>query len=110
MAIYAVQFMYADRSARDRARPHHRAYLQSQLEAGKLVKSGPYVDDSGALLIYEVDTEAELQEKASGVDAGRAGSRREMRLSSARPPLSGSIGALVIAAWIRRGLSGWMSP
>jgi uncharacterized protein YciI len=62
MAIYAVQFMYADRSARDRARPHHRPYLQSQLEAGKLVKSGPYVDDSGALLIYEVDTEAELQE------------------------------------------------
>ena len=62
MATYAVQITYADRAARDRARPNHRAYLQSQLEAGKLVKSGPYVDDSGALLIYEVESEAELQE------------------------------------------------
>ena len=37
-------------------RPAHRAYLNSLHEAGKLVCSGPFLDDFGALIVYEADT------------------------------------------------------
>lgn len=34
-------------------RPTHRAYLTSLLAAGKLVASGPFEDNYGALIVYE---------------------------------------------------------
>lgn len=37
-------------------RTAHRAYLTSLLDQGKLFASGPYVDGSGALIVYEADT------------------------------------------------------
>lgn len=37
-------------------RPRHREYLSSLKEQGKLAASGPFEDDSGALIIYEVDS------------------------------------------------------
>lgn len=37
-------------------RPAHRAYLTSLHEAGKLVASGPFIDNYGALIVYEADT------------------------------------------------------
>jgi uncharacterized protein len=43
-------------------RPAHREYLAGLLESGKLVASGPFVDDSGALIIYEANDEAEARE------------------------------------------------
>jgi uncharacterized protein YciI len=42
-------------------RPAHRDYLKSLLDSGKLVISGPYVDDSGAVIIYEAADEAEAR-------------------------------------------------
>jgi uncharacterized protein YciI len=36
-------------------RPAHRAYLSELLAAGKLVAAGPFLDDYGALIIYEAD-------------------------------------------------------
>jgi uncharacterized protein len=45
-----------------KTRPDHRAYLQSLLDAGKLWMSGPWVDDTGALLIYEVESLGEAQD------------------------------------------------
>ena len=38
-------------------RPAHRAYLTSLLEQGKLFASGPYADGSGALIVYEADSQ-----------------------------------------------------
>lgn len=43
-------------------RPSHRAHLGEPWEQGKLVMAGPWADDSGALLVYEVADEAELRE------------------------------------------------
>ena len=44
------------------ARPKHREYLQGLLAAGKLVLAGPFLDDSGALIVYEAaDAEAATQ-------------------------------------------------
>jgi uncharacterized protein YciI len=34
-------------------RPQHRAYLKQLLDAGQLVISGPFTDDTGGLLVYE---------------------------------------------------------
>lgn len=34
-------------------RPSHREYLAGLLEKGKLYKSGPFADDSGAVIIYQ---------------------------------------------------------
>jgi hypothetical protein len=42
-------------------RPKHREYLSSLLAQGKLHESGPFADDKGALIIYEVADEAEAR-------------------------------------------------
>jgi uncharacterized protein YciI len=39
-----------------RVRPEHRVYLKDLLDSGKLAGSGPFTDDSGALIIYEAPT------------------------------------------------------
>ena len=41
-------------------RPAHREYLTGVVKAGHLVVGGPYLDDSGAIIIYD----AESQEQA----------------------------------------------
>lgn len=61
MAIFAITITYGDTEARDRARPSHREYLKVQFDAGTLVSSGPFADGSGALLVYEAESESELQ-------------------------------------------------
>ncbi len=60
MPKFAVTITFDDLTARDEARPAHRVYLKSLLDAGKLLESGPFADDTGALLIYEADSESEL--------------------------------------------------
>ncbi len=60
MPKFAVTITFDDLTARDEARPEHRVYLKSLLDEGKLIESGPFADDSGALLIYEADSESEL--------------------------------------------------
>ena len=42
-------------------RPIHRQYLTSLKDAGKLAASGPFLDDSGALIIYEANTKEEAE-------------------------------------------------
>jgi len=37
-------------------RPAHRAYLTSLIDTGKLACSGPFLDDYGALIVYEAET------------------------------------------------------
>lgn len=62
MALYAVMITFGDKQLRDQVRTEHRVFLQEQLDAGTLVESGPWLDDSGALLVYEAETEAALYE------------------------------------------------
>lgn len=42
-------------------RPAHREYLKSLLKNNQLVLAGPLTDDSGALIVYEAGTEAEVE-------------------------------------------------
>jgi uncharacterized protein YciI len=37
-------------------RPKHRAYMSQLRAEGKLIIGGPFMDGSGALFIYDVDT------------------------------------------------------
>lgn len=43
-------------------RPKHREYLAALLAAGKLAAAGPFMDDFGALIIYEADTPEAAEE------------------------------------------------
>jgi uncharacterized protein len=63
MPLFAVTLTFSDDAERrEQVRPTHRDYLKSLVEAGKLEQSGPYTDDSGALLIYDAADVAEVQE------------------------------------------------
>jgi uncharacterized protein YciI len=62
MATFAVMITFGDTAKRDEVRPTHRVFLREQYDAGRLVESGPYVDDTGALLIYEAESEEALRE------------------------------------------------
>lgn len=54
MAIFAVNLTFtSDTEQRLATRPTHREYLKTLLDTGKLVESGPFTDDSGALMVYE---------------------------------------------------------
>ncbi|MEO6084079.1 MAG: YciI family protein [Umezawaea sp.] len=61
MAKFAVQYVYGpDRDRLAEVRPKHREYLDTLVEKGVLLLSGPYADADGALLIFEAADEAEL--------------------------------------------------
>lgn len=63
MPLFAVTITFTDdEERRQRIRPGHREYLKKLLDQGKLHESGPFVDDSGALLIYDAADFAEVQE------------------------------------------------
>lgn len=58
MSTFAVEYTYdAARSAdADRIRPEHRAFLRDLLDQGRLLASGPWVDEQpGALLLVVAD-------------------------------------------------------
>lgn len=58
--MFVVELTFTDDPARLAARPAHRERLRQLHADGVLVMSGPFPDDSGALLIFDVDKPAEL--------------------------------------------------
>jgi hypothetical protein len=42
-------------------RPTHRAYLTGLKEKGQIAASGPFTDDSGALIVYEAATREDAE-------------------------------------------------
>ena len=61
MAKFAAILTFGDEATRLAVRPRHREYLQRLLADGKLHESGPWADDSGALIVYEAADEAEAR-------------------------------------------------
>jgi uncharacterized protein YciI len=47
-------------------RPTHRQYLAQLRERGQLAVSGPFTDDSGALIVYEADSRAAAETLLQG--------------------------------------------
>ena len=63
MPLFAAILTYTDDNERvQQARPSHREYLRGLLEQGKIHEAGPFTDDSGALIIYEANDLADVQE------------------------------------------------
>jgi uncharacterized protein len=60
--MIAIEFSYTTPSAeRDRLRPTHRERLARLREEGKLFASGPWSDDTGALVIFDTSAEEAKQ-------------------------------------------------
>jgi uncharacterized protein YciI len=64
-AFVALLTFGEDEELRLRTRPAHREYLRELFEAGRLRMSGPWADDTGAMLIYEA---VDLDEAKSLLD------------------------------------------
>jgi hypothetical protein len=56
MKFAAVIDYTPDKAKIQEVRPAHREYLAGVLKDGKLVVGGPFLDDSGAIIIYETDS------------------------------------------------------
>jgi uncharacterized protein len=62
VARFAVILTYGPNTERRLAiRPTHRDYLKELVKRGKLHEAGPWMDDRGALLVYEAADEAEAR-------------------------------------------------
>ena len=60
---FAAVIEYAqDRAKIAEMRPAHRQYLAALKEKGQLAVSGPFTDDSGALIVYEAASAAEAEQ------------------------------------------------
>lgn len=55
--MYLLELAFDGSPDRLEFRPAHRDRLAVLHEAGRLVMSGPYSDDTGALLLFEVSAE-----------------------------------------------------
>ena len=66
MKFAAIIEYLQDREKVQQIRPAHREYLKSLLSQGKLVASGPFTDDSGALIIYEAATKEDAEQILRG--------------------------------------------
>ena len=56
MKFAAIIEYSQDKAKSAEIRPVHRQYLATLKAAGRLAASGPFTDDSGALIIYEADS------------------------------------------------------
>jgi hypothetical protein len=53
--MFAVELVFEDDDRRLAARPAHREVLAGLHAEGRLVMAGPWADDSGALLVFDID-------------------------------------------------------
>jgi uncharacterized protein YciI len=78
--MYVVELAFDDDPARLAARPAHRKRLERLHDDGVVLMAGPFSDDSGALLVFDVADDSALQElldadpyfRAPGVTVVRA--------------------------------------
>jgi uncharacterized protein len=60
--VYVVELSFTDDPARLAARPAHRQRVESLHGDGVVKMAGPFPDDSGALLVFDVADDAAVQE------------------------------------------------
>lgn len=62
MARFVLELEFGvDDEKRLEVRPAHREYLRGLHDQGVLIAAGPFADDTGALLVYEVPDETALR-------------------------------------------------
>jgi uncharacterized protein YciI len=65
----------ADKPAAEQALGNHGRYLQEQMTKGALQLAGPFLDDSGGLILYNARDEAEVRAVAEHLNYARRGNR-----------------------------------
>jgi uncharacterized protein YciI len=73
VAKFAVVVDFPDPVRVNDVRPKHREYLAALLAKGKLYATGPFVDNTGALLVYDATDEAEVRRLLAEDPYGQAG-------------------------------------
>ncbi len=73
MKFAAIIEYLQDKAKIAEVRPVHRQYLASLRDSGRLVASGPFTDDSGALIIYEAPSREEAEMILQGDPFHQAG-------------------------------------
>ena len=73
MKFAAIIEYVQDKAKIGEARPVHRQYLASLKEKGQLAASGPFTDDSGALIVYEAATKEDAEALLKGDPFHQAG-------------------------------------
>jgi uncharacterized protein YciI len=66
MKFAAIIEYIQDKAKIAEIRPVHRQYLASLKDFGQLAASGPFTDDSGALIIYEANSAEEAEKTLRG--------------------------------------------
>jgi uncharacterized protein YciI len=69
-------------------RPVHRQYLAKLREAGQLAASGPFTDDSGALIVYEAASREEAEKLLQGDPFHAGGIFQQYQLRPWNPVLA----------------------
>ena len=87
MARFVVEIRFKIEERRLQVRPAHRARLAELHEQGKLVTAGPWADDTGALLIFDVADEAEVRKLLADDPYTHADVYDIVRLTEWRPIL-----------------------
>jgi uncharacterized protein YciI len=59
--MFVVELQFSGDPARLELRPEHRRRLSELHEAGQVRLAGPWADESGALLVFEVPDEAAVR-------------------------------------------------
>jgi uncharacterized protein YciI len=58
--MFALLLTFDDDPARLEGRPAHRERLAAHRDAGRILAAGPFGDESGALLVFRVDSREEM--------------------------------------------------
>ncbi|RZS30602.1 hypothetical protein EV193_116123 [Herbihabitans rhizosphaerae] len=59
--MYIVELSFDDSPERLAVRPAHRQKLSDLREQGKVLNAGPFADGSGAVVVFDVETEDEVR-------------------------------------------------
>ncbi len=93
MARFAVVVEFPDPERVNEVRPRHREYLAGLLAQGKLYATGPYVDNTGALLVYEAADEAEARRLLAEDPYGQEGVVNIVSVKEWRVVMEGTAGS-----------------
>ena len=80
MSHYLLEYRYADRDARARARAEHLDYLNALQANGTVVLAGPLADSSGAVVVLDVEDEAAVREVIAGDPYTKANATTDHRI------------------------------
>jgi uncharacterized protein len=66
VALFLLSYGYNDTDLRAQRRDDHVAYLNKLKDDGSLVAAGPYSDLTGGTILYQADTQEDVEKLVAG--------------------------------------------